>query len=215
MPIKDLYIYEKMTSKASTPEAEAVLNHGSGESGNESRSNFENSRQNLEESQPTEEDLCLPINNGSNLLSKNKNSTSDNSLTKGSVGLLRNEKDSEIYYSENNDYSLPNSKKSKNKLSFVGKTGGGRRKNYDRSNWECENKIREKFGLTHSGFLAGLFLICVAALLLIVVIVLSATWPQIPHRQKFPICVKSTCLRSSALVSIHKPVAKLSTFITP
>ncbi|KAK6620359.1 hypothetical protein RUM44_006760 [Polyplax serrata] len=134
----------------------------------------------------SEVEPCLTMDNGNDLDKKEANFGSDASLTKGSDSLLESEK-GDVYYSESKiDYSKSNSDK---------KTG------FYRFRYECENKIRQKLGLTHGGYLAGLFLLSAVAFLLIVVIVLGACWPRVPHSQSFPICTESACLTSSALVS--------------
>ena len=190
-----------MTSTTSVPDSEGIID----ERINETKNNhFENGGGNLEEYRSIEEEEpCLPVVNNGNLFDKNKYGESENSLEKKPFKDLA-EKQDKIYINDNSEYPLSNSKKKskKNKIILsVGQLGNDGEKDYDWSRSKCENNIRKKLGLTHCGYLIGLFLVCATLLFLLVIIVLGSTWPHIPHRQKFPICIKSTCLRSAALVS--------------
>lgn len=186
-----------MTSKASTPEVEGVVYNDYTPGLDKEDNHFENT----EDCHTTEEDPCLPVNNKNNLIDNNIHS--NDSLPKKQIDFMESEKEGNRYFSGNNEYSPSNSPK---KLKFVGKVGGeSEKKGYEWSSFECENQIRKKFGLTHCGFLVGILLVCATVLFLLVIIILGVTWPRTPHSQMFPICTKSACLRSSALVSIFIP----------
>lgn len=191
----------RMASKASTPELESLRQDGNKvDNGGE---DFENTYSQAEDFQAAEEDPCFPPNHKSNLSEKESVSTSRSSIGKKQLDYLENEKDERILVHDNNiDFSMPNSKNPKKKLSFIdkiGRNGDGKKLNFGDSSFE--KKIRKKLGLTHHGFVAGIVLLCLMILSLLIIIVLGITWPKIPHSQLYPICTRTACLRASSLVS--------------
>ncbi|KAL0268403.1 UNVERIFIED_CONTAM: hypothetical protein PYX00_010359 [Menopon gallinae] len=191
-----------MASKASTPEVESVRQQEDGNKLDGGGEEFENLDSQAEDFQATEEDPCFPLNHKSNLSEKESVSTSRSSIDKKQLDYLENEKDERILVHDNNiDYSMPNSKTPKSKLSFInkiGRNGDGKKLNFANSTFE--KRVRKNLGLTHYGFVVGIVLLCLIILSLLIIIVLGITWPKIPHSQLYPICTKTACLRASSLV---------------
>lgn len=63
-----------------------------------------------------------------------------------------------------------------------------------------EKTIKEKTGLTRT----GLVLAILCTLLTIALVVCFILWPKTPHSKLYSVCVKPSCLRSSAEVTYNK-----------